>query len=503
MADPITSAVSTIAQSGNFLLVVLGVLFGLLMGVIPGMGGVVALALLIPLTYGMDPLVAFMFLAAVLGGTNYGGSITAILLNTPGTATNAATIFDGYPMAKQGRAGEALGASAAASALGAVLGIVVVIALIPVMEEIILTFGPPQVFWLALFGLTIIATVVRGNVLAGLASAGLGMLFAFHGFDPVTGTPRYTYDITYLYDGIKLIPALVGLFALGEMLDLLNKGEMIAEDRDDDVDVGSGRLTGVLAVVQHKWLFLRSALLGTVIGMIPGVGGTTANYVAYFQAEKSASDSEKFGTGDVRGVIASEASNDAKDGGGFLPTLGLGIPGSASMAVLLSAFLLHGIQPGPLMLQNHMDIFAVILLSLFISNILTSVLGLSLAGVLARVTVIPISILGPIVITLAFLGVFTVNNNIFDLFVTLGFGLLGFGMARLGMSRVPMVLGLVLGPIAQQAFLRSWQISGGTSGIFFEDLISLVLVALTLISLLLPVLKPIIGSRLNLRGASP
>jgi putative tricarboxylic transport membrane protein len=495
MAGPVTAAANIVVQPGNFLLVFLGVLFGLFMGVVPGMGGVVALALLIPLTFGMDPLVAFMFLAAVLGGTNYGGSITAILLNTPGTATNAATIFDGYPMSKQGRAGEALGASAAASAVGAILGVVVVVALIPLMEEIILTFGPPQVFWLALFGLTIIATVVRGNVLGGLASAGLGMLFAFHGFDPVTGTPRYTYDITYLYDGIKLIPALVGLFALGEMLDLLDKGEMIAGDRDDDVEVGSGRLKGVKGVFTHRWLFLKSALIGTVIGMIPGVGGTTANYVAYFQAEKSASDPEAFGTGDVRGVIASEASNDAKDGGGFLPTLGLGIPGSASMAVLLSAFLLHGIQPGPLMLQNHMDIFAVILLSLVISNILTSVIGLSLAGQLAKVTLIPISILAPIVITIAFVGVFTVNNNIYDLFVTLGFGLLGFGMARAGMSRVPMVLGLVLGPIAQQAFLRSWQISSGSMGIFFADPMSLILVALTVISLFLPLVKPLVKNR--------
>jgi putative tricarboxylic transport membrane protein len=494
MADPVTTAVSIVAQPGNFFLVLLGVFFGLLMGVIPGMGGVVALALLIPLTYSFEPIVAFMFLAAVLGGTNYGGSITAILLNTPGTATNAATIFDGYPLAKQGRAGEALGAGAAASAVGAIFGVIIVVALIPLMEQIILTFGPPQVFWLALFGLTIIATVVRGKVLAGLASAGLGLLFAFHGFDPVTGTPRYTYDITYLYDGIKLIPALVGLFALGEMLDLLDKGKMIADDRDEDVDIGSGRWKGVVAVFEHKWIFLRSALLGTVIGMVPGVGGTTANYVAYFQAEKSVSDSESFGAGDIRGVIASEASNDAKDGGGFLPTLGLGIPGSASMAVLLSAFLLHGIQPGPLMLQNNMDIFAVILLSLVISNILTSVLGLSLARQLARVTLIPISVLAPVVITIAFVGVFTVNNNIFDLFVTLGFGVLGLGMARMGMSRVPMVLGIVLGPIAQQAFLRSRQISNGSYSIFFADPMSIVLLLLTVVSLFLPFLKPLIKS---------
>lgn len=494
MADPVTTAVSIVAQPGNFFLILLGVFFGLLMGVIPGMGGVVALALLIPLTYSFEPIVAFMFLAAVLGGTNYGGSITAILLNTPGTATNAATIFDGYPLAKQGRAGEALGAGAAASAVGAIFGVIIVVALIPLMEQIILTFGPPQVFWLALFGLTIIATVVRGKVLAGLASAGLGLLFAFHGFDPVTGTPRYTYDITYLYDGIKLIPALVGLFALGEMLDLLDKGKMIADDRDEDVDIGSGRWKGVVAVFEHKWIFLRSALLGTVIGMVPGVGGTTANYVAYFQAEKSVSDSESFGAGDIRGVIASEASNDAKDGGGFLPTLGLGIPGSASMAVLLSAFLLHGIQPGPLMLQNNMDIFAVILLSLVISNILTSVLGLSLARQLARVTLIPISVLAPVVITIAFVGVFTVNNNIFDLFVTLGFGVLGLGMARMGMSRVPMVLGIVLGPIAQQAFLRSRQISNGSYSIFFADPMSIVLLLLTVVSLFLPFLKPLIKS---------
>jgi putative tricarboxylic transport membrane protein len=490
MITNLSIALGVISQPINILLILAGVLFGLVMGVIPGLGGVVALALLIPITYGFDPLVAFMFLAAVLGGTNYGGSVTAILLNTPGTATNAATIFDGYPMAKQGRAGEALGASAAASALGAIFGVFIIVMLIPVMREIVLSFGPPQVFLLSVFGLTIIAIVVKGNVVAGLASAGLGLLFAFHGYDPVTGTPRFTYGITYLYDGIKLIPALVGLFALGEMLNLLDKGKSVAGDIDEDMDVGAGRKKGVISVFNHKSTFFRSSIIGTVIGMVPGVGGTTANYIAYFQSKKAANDSDEFGEGDIRGVLASEASNDAKDGGGFLPTLALGIPGSASMAVLLSAFLLHGIQPGPLMLQNHMDIFTIILASLVISNILTSLIGLSLAKQLARITVVPISVLAPIVIVLAFIGVFTVDNNIYDLLVALGFGILGFGMLQSGMSRVPMVLGIVLGPIAQSAFLRSNQISGGSNAIFVSDPISIILIILTIASLFIPLGKP-------------
>lgn len=480
-------AISTVSDPLNFVLVVLGTLLGLLMGILPGLGGTVTLALLIPLTFGMDPLVAFMLLAASKGGSNFGGSITAILINTPGTAPSAATLIDGHPMAKDGRAGEALGASAGASAFGAIFGIVVLALSIPVMLIIILAFGPPEIFWLGVWGLTVIAIVVKGRVLTGLISAGLGLLFAMHGVSGITASTRWSYGMVAMADGFKLVPSLIGLFAIAEMISLVSQGQTIADD--DAAEVHGGQWDGFKAVFSHKGLFLRSALIGTVIGAIPGVGGSAANYIAYFQAVQTSPDPDSYGKGNIRGVIASEASNDAKDGGGFLPTLGLGVPGSSSMAVLLSAFLLHGIRPGPLLFENNLDIVTVIIVALLISNVLTSTIGLVTAEHLAKITRVDIRLIAPIVIAIAFFGSFALNNNVFDIFLTLLFGILGFFMIKMNVSRVPLILGMVLGPIVEENFFRSLQISSGEYGVFVRSPLAILLIMLVVLSLLLPYIQ--------------
>lgn len=485
-------AISTAAQPTNFFLIVVGMLLGFLMGMLPGLGGTVTLALLIPLTYGMDPLVAFMLFAAALGGTNFGGSVTAILINTPGSAPNAATLLDGYPMTRNGEAGRAIGASAAASALGAFFGIFLLLISIPFLRPIIVQFGPPEIVLLGIWGLTVISTIVSGALITGLISAAMGLIFVMHGLNHVTAGIRWTYGQTFLLDGFKLIPALIGLFAIAEMMFLVSKGGSIAED-PDSVEVAGGQWQGVRDVFTHKYLFIRSAFIGAVIGVIPGVGGTAANYIAYFQAVQTSKNSESFGTGDVRGVIASEASNDAKDGTGFLPTLGLGIPGSASMAVLLGAFILHGITPGPLLMENNLDIVAIIIVALFISNILTSSIGLIASNKLIYVTRVDIRIIAPLVIVVSFLGTFALNNNINDLYITLLFGLLGFTMMKVNMSRIPLILALVLGPIIEQNFFRSLQISRGEYGIFFESHISWILLFLIVLSLFQPIIKQAIS----------
>lgn len=486
-------AVNTVTNPLNFVLIVLGTLLGMLMGLIPGLGGTIALALLIPLTFEMDPLTAFMLLAAAKGGSNFGGSITAILINTPGSSPNAATLLDGYPMARDGRAGEALGASAMASASGAVLGIIVLALSIPVMMVIILAFGPPEIFWLGVWGLTVIAMVVKGNVRTGLIAAAFGLLFAMHGVNTITAGIRWDYGFRTLADGFKLIPSLIGLFAIAEMINLVSEGETIADE--DAAEVTGGQWVGVKDVIKHKSIFLRSALIGVTIGAIPGVGGAAANYIAYFQAVQTSRDSDNYGKGDVRGVIASEASNDAKDGGAFLPTLGLGVPGSASMAILLGAFLLHGMSPGPLLFENNLDIVTVIIVSLLISNILTSAIGLLTAEHLTKVTRIDIRIIAPLVIGIAFFGSYAINNNIFDIFLTLFFGILGFFMIKANMSRVPMILGMVLGPIVEENFFRSLQLSGGDFGVFVRSPLAIVLLALVVVSLLLPYIRAAIRRR--------
>lgn len=492
--DAFLTGFQTVSNPINFLLIVAGVLLGMLMGILPGLGGTVTLALLIPLTFGMDPLVAFMLLTAALGGTNFGGSITSILINTPGSSPNAATILDGYPMARQGRAGEAIGASAMASATGAVFGIILLTASVPIMIEVILLFGPPEVFWLGIWGLTVIAVVVKGSVLSGLIAAGFGIIFALHGLNRMTANVRWEYGLTFMQDGMPLVPSLIGLFAVAEMIKLISEGGTIADDTEQATVTG-GQWTGVRSVVTHRWLFLRSAFIGAVIGVIPGVGGAAANYIAYFQAVQTSPDPEKYGTGDVRGVIAPEASNDAKDGTGFLPTLGLGVPGSASMAILLGAFVLHGIQPGPLLFRDHLDIVTTIILALLISNILTSLIGIATANQLIRVTQIDVRLLAPAVLAIAFFGTYALNNNIFQTFIALLFGIIGFFMIKVNMSRIPMILGIVLGSIVERNFFRSLQISRGDYAVFIRSEVAVILILLVIASLMLPWIRAAIRKR--------
>lgn len=462
--------------------ILIATLLGLVMGVIPGLGGAITLALLVPITFDMETNVAIMILAAALGGTNFGGSVTAILLNTPGSAPNAATLLDGYPMARQGRAGEAIAASAIASASGAIIGLGLLVVSIPFIRPITLAFGSPEFFWLALLGLTVIAVATTGSIVSDLIAGGFGLMLAFHGLNPVTGTARFTWGSSYLLDGIQLIPAIIGLFALGEMINLASRHTTIAEAEV----ISGGRVEGIKAVGRNWWLFLRSALLGWTIGVIPGVGGTVANFVAYLQAKQTSSDPESFGRGNVKGVIASESSNDAKDGGSMLPTLGLGIPGSASTAVLLGAFILHGVTPGPLLFQENLQLVFVIVFALLISNVVTSAVGLLAIKPLSQLTKVPITTLAPVVFVIALLGSYVVRSNFNDMLLALAFGVFGFAMIKFNISRIALVIALVLGPLAESNFHRSLQISRGDFGVLFTNPLSIVLIAFIVIVLLIP-----------------
>lgn len=477
-------ALTTLSDPINLLLLLLGTLLGVLMGMLPGLGGVVTLSLLIPLTFQLDPLVAFMLLVAANGGVSQGGSVTSILLNTPGMAPNAATILDGYPLARQGRGGEAIGAAAMASGAGAILGLVLLAVSIPVMLDIIILFGPPEIFWLALWGISVISIVVRGSIKSGLISGGIGMLFAMHGLSTVTGGTRWIYGYAELLDGVPLVPALLGVFAVAEMINLVSKGETIAAD--SEVEVGGGQWRGARAVFSHKWIFLRSALIGVIVGTIPGVGGTAANFIAYFQAVQTTENSDSYGSGDIRGVIASEASNDAKEGGAFIPTLGFGIPGSASMVVLFGAFLLHGILPGPLLMENHLDVVAIIIASALISNVASSAITMSLANKLVYVTKVDIRVVAPMVLGISAFAAFGLNYSFFNVAVTLLFGILGYMMIKVDMSRIPMILAMVLTPIVETNFFRSLQTSGGDYGIFVRGPIDIILILFILLSLFQP-----------------
>ncbi|MFB6097026.1 MAG: tripartite tricarboxylate transporter permease [Haloferacaceae archaeon] len=494
-------AAGVIGQPQNLVLLALATAVGLFIGMLPGLGGTVVIALLIPLTFAMDPLVAFMILVAANGGTSQGGAITAILINTPGKAPNAATILDGYPLARQGRAGEAIGASATASAFGAILGIAVLVVMIPFMLQFVLMFSSAEIFWLGIWGLTLLAVVVSGDVASGLISGAFGLLFSMHGVHNATALARWTYGLSFMLDGFKLVPALIGLFAVAEMINLVSQGEQISMEEEESEEGEileeelQGRFQGAKAVFVHWSIFLRSALIGTFIGAIPGVGGTAANYVAYFQAVQTSDNPETFGTGDIRGVIASEASNDAKEGGAYIPTLGFGVPGSSSMAVLFGAFLLHGITPGPLLMQNHLDVVGIVVLSALVSNVVSSIFGMATANQLTKLTQIDIMYLAPMVIGVAFFGSYALQNNVYNLAITAFFGVLGFVMIKINMSRVPMILGMVLGPIVETEFFRALQISGNDYAIFVNQPLDWILILLILIGLFLPYIRGFVRNR--------
>lgn len=468
--------------------IVLGTLIGLVFGALPGLGGTVALALLIPITFGMEAQNAIVLFGAALGGVAFGGSISAILINVPGTGPNAATLLDGYPMSQQGRAGEALGVSATASALGAIFGLVILILLIPVAQQIILAFGTPEFFWLAVFGLTIIAVATEGSLLKGLASGGFGLMIALIGYSNTTGDVRYGLGTQYLFDGIDLVVALIGLFAIAEVINLVRKGGTIAED-SEGVTSRSDVFKGAVEVLKRPSLFLRSAATGTLIGMVPGAGGTVANFISYMQAMQTSDDPQSFGSGNLEGVLASEAANDAKDGGALLPAVVFGIPGSAGMAVLLGGLILHGLNPGREMLGQNLPLLFVLILSLLISNLLTSLIGISTANQLAKLTRVRGDLLVAPILAICVVGAFALRSHMLDVVVAVVFGLIGYAMIVYDYSRIAVVIALILGPLAERSFLQSLMISDSGLLIFVSRPISLVLVVLTVLSLSLPAIR--------------
>lgn len=455
VGQAVAEALNHLLRWPAILFPVAGSLIGMFFGAMPGLGGVVAVALLIPVTLTWDAHMSMLLLASVVGGTAFGGSISAILINTPGTGPNACTCFDGYPMAQKGEAGKALGISATASACGALFGLLVFVALLPIAKQIVLAFASPEFAMMTLLGLTVIAVVSRGDLIKGLIAGGIGLMLSFIGFDPVTGNLRYLFGTKYLWDGIKLMPAIIGLFAITEAIDLSLKGGTIVLDKQ--TYKSKGAVQGVKEVFKHWSVFIRSSCIGTLIGAIPGVGGTAANYLAYAQAVQTAKDPEKFGTGDPRGIIASESSNDAKDGGALLPTVVFGIPGSEVWAVVLVGLLLHGLNPGPELLGPRLDILFTLVFALVFSNILVAAIGIAITNPLSKITVIRVSLLVPVIIIVSLVGAFAVDRKMGDVIVALVLGIIGYWLKKWGYARVSIIIALILGKIFETSFHRSLQ----------------------------------------------
>ncbi|HEX9880317.1 MAG TPA: tripartite tricarboxylate transporter permease [Candidatus Binatia bacterium] len=470
----------------NIAIPIIGTLIGMFFGILPGVSGVTGMALLIPFTFSWTLIPTILLFGSIYGGGTYCGSITAILINIPGTAPNAATCLDGYPMARMGEAKTALGASAAASAMGAAFGVFVLIAMLPVMRATVLAFGPAEFFMLAVLGLTVIAVVSEGNLIKGMAAGGVGLLLAFIGRDPVTGALRFTFGALYLQDGIRLVPLFLGMFAVTEMINLAASRRKTISGREHVEELTGSLWEGVLSVFRYFGLFIRSSILGTVIGMIPGIGGTVASFVAYGHAVQSTKDNQRFGKGDIRGVIAPEACNDAKDGGSLVPVLAFGIPGSEGAALVLVAMLLHGLIPGRELMTTNLHLAFLLIWALFLSNQLTSIIGVMIINQVVRFTVIRTQLLVPFIFILAVVGAYAERTAMGDVLLTFVFGVLGYLMKKHAYPRVSLVIALILGELFEVNFRQAMRLHEFGRLDFFDRPIFLGLVLFTLLSVVYP-----------------
>lgn len=487
MFESTLTALQSLFTLSGVMFLWLGVIVGLIFGVMPGLGGTTAIALLMPITYSLEANQAMLLMGGIMGAVSAGGSISAILINTPGTAPNAATCFDGYPLAKQGKGGLAIGAAAGASTIGGFIGIFTLILVIPIMKSIVLLFGPPEYFMLAMMGLTAIAVSTGGQFLRGLIAGAIGLILSFVGYDAVGGTVRFTFGSDYLWDGVPLVPALTGLFALSEMIALSVSGGTIAEES------ATNKITsvwqGAWLAVTHWRTTIQGSIIGTIVGAIPGLGGTVAAFLSYTAAMQISKHPETFGTGNIEGVIGPEASNNAKDGGALIPTLAFGIPGSAEMAVFLGVLVLHGVDPGPMLLIHNQGVIFSLILALVASTLLSNVVVLGVAQPLALITRLDVHILVPVVVTSALAGVYALRETVGDV-VTAGlFGVLGYVMIRFRFPRVTLVIALILGELAERSFHQSLNMADGDWTIFFTRTTSLVLFLLIVGAMLIPAFR--------------
>jgi len=489
MTDAISALVSLL-NLNTILLMMAGIAIGLVFGALPGLGGNVTLALLVPLIWSMDPKVALAFLLSAHAAVTFGGSISSILINTPGTGQNVATCFDGFPMAQQGKAARAIGIAATSSLVGGLFGVIILVAMMPLMKRMMMAIGSSEYFMLALMGVSIISLLSKGSMIKGLISGFFGILISFIGFDPVTGVLRYSFGSVYFYEGIKFIPAIIGLFAIAEMVNLYISGGTIA--KIGRVESKESVIEGIKDVFRNFGLTLRCSILGTIIGIIPGVGGTVANLLAYGHAVQTSKHPELFGTGIPEGVIAPEAANNAKEGGALIPTVGFGIPGSSAMAILLGAFIVLGIVPGPDMLTTNVEVVYTMIWAVALANIIGTGIGIISANKLTKLTILDGKVIVPFILILSFLGAFVVAQMYMDILVAFIFGIIGYGMKKFKYPKATFVIGFVLGRVLE----RNFQIANSCYGYsMLLRPITLILMIVTLLTIIYPFIKQIFVKR--------
>lgn len=463
-----------------------GVLGGIIIGSLPGLSATMAIALLIPVTFAMSPDIALLMLVGVYCGSVYGGSISAILVGVPGTPSAAATWMDGYPMSSKGEGAKALWFSVTGSFVGGIVSALALALLAPLLAKFALKFGPPEYFSLAIFGLSIIVSLVSKSFLKGLFSAFLGVVLACVGMDPILGENRLTFDILDLMSGIPFACAIIGLFGFSQALQMCQQ-EFIADM--STISKTGRKLPRFRELLPHWKLILRSSVIGTVIGIIPGAGTSMASFIAYSDARNCSKTKELFGTGHVEGLLAPETANNAVTGGSMVPMLALGVPGNGVSAIFIGALMIHGINPGPMLFQNHAELVNTIFVGFFIANFFMLLMGLIAARYLSSVTTVSTSIMAPIICVLCVIGTFAIRNSMFDVWVMLLFGVGGYFLTLCKVSMIPLVLALILSPLAEQSYFQSMLLSDGSPAIFVTRPISLALLAVSLISIVVPFFK--------------
>ncbi|QLG60308.1 tripartite tricarboxylate transporter permease [Halorarum salinum] len=474
-------AVSVVLTPEFLLLIAAASIIGIFLGSMPGVGPALTLALAFPFTFAMEPEMGLMLMAVLYGSTTYGGSVSAILINVPGTPGSAATLLDGYPLTRQGKAALAIGIATISSFIGAVIGLGFLALFAPILAELALILGPPEMFLLAVLGLATVSAVSRGSIFKGFAAAGFGVVVASIGSDPITGQVRFTAGTYYLQGGIDLVVMLIGLFAVSQTIDMAVSEKGLAEKSLFEGTVWDG----VRESLGHKSAIIRSSIIGSVVGAIPGAGITTANFLSYIFAVNLSDDPESFGTGNPEGVIAAEAANNGSTMGALIPAMALAIPGGASAAVFIGAMMSYGITPGPNAFEGILPY--VIYVSILLGNVVFLAVGLTSAKYVARVTTIRHDVVMASILSIALIGAFAVRSNILDVGVAISIGVLGYLMGEYGYSIVGFVLGFILGPIAERGFQRSMLLADGDYMVFTESWISIVLLITTLILFFSPI----------------
>lgn len=472
----------TIVFSYEYMLVILGgTLIGIIFGALPGLGPAFTLALFLPMTFGMDAPVALVFLGALYSASVFGGSITAILINAPGTPGSVATTFDGYPLAQQGKGGMALGVAATSSLIGGIIGFIALATLSPIIAKFALEFDSATYFMLAIFGLSMVAFASHGNTLKGLMLAGLGLIISFIGRDPIGGGLRFTFDNVFFEDGIPFVPAAIGLFAISQAFILAEQQGTISKVQSSLSKVGDG----IIETFKRPINLLRSSTIGVILGAIPGVGISISNFVAYLFEQRSSKKPESYGKGNPGGIVAAESANNATTLAELIPAITLGLPGGATSAIFLAALTLHGLQPGASFFAGDSPISFIVFVGMLFAQFAFFIMALLGLKHFVKVTLIPNEILSVGIITLGIVGAYAYNYHATDILVAIVFGVLGYIMVKHKYPLAPLILGMILGSMVESNYRRALLISDGSYSIFFKPM-SLSILLITILVLASP-----------------